>query len=76
MSVSAAELTASAFIALRFIAVSITQHGYLDDSVSVGRYFAEVRRDAGCQMKLEGLWSQNMRARGEHAGQRTGTPCP
>ncbi|MEL6878689.1 MAG: hypothetical protein AAGL68_11420 [Pseudomonadota bacterium] len=59
-----------------FIAVKIIQHGYLDDSVSGGRYFAEVRMEETGQWKLDGLWSQNMCARGEHAGQWTATRCP
>ncbi|MEL7445598.1 MAG: hypothetical protein AAGK02_07270 [Pseudomonadota bacterium] len=59
-----------------FIAVTITQHGYLDDSVSGGRYFAEVRMDEAGEWKLSGLWGQWMCARGVKAGQWSGEPCP
>ena len=58
-----------------FIAVTITQHGYLDDSVSGGRYFAEIRQDENGQWKLDGFWRQNMCARGTYAGQWTKERC-
>lgn len=58
-----------------FIAVQITQSGYLDDSVSGGRYFAEVRMDENGQWKLDGLWVQYKCARGAKAGQWTGELC-
>ncbi len=59
-----------------FIAVTITQHGYLDDSVSGGRFFAEMRQDENGKWMVAGLWSQNMCARGDKAGQWTGARCP
>lgn len=58
-----------------FYGVTITQHGYLDDSVSGGRYFAEVRMGEDGQWNLDGLWSQQMCARGAKAGQWTNKPC-
>jgi hypothetical protein len=58
-----------------FIAVRITQGGYLDDSVSGGRIFAEVRMDENGQWKLDGLWGQYKCARGSKAGQWTGGRC-
>ena len=59
-----------------FYAVSFTQDGYLDDSVSAARYFAEVRIDEKGQWMLDGFWRQQMCARGENAGQWTKQPCP
>lgn len=59
-----------------FFAVTITQHGYLDDSVSGGRYFADVRQDEDGQWMVAGLWRQNMCARGKDAGQWTRERCP
>lgn len=59
-----------------FIGVSITQHGYLDDSVSGGRFFAAARQDEDGEWKLERFWTQNMCARGPNAGQWTADSCP
>ena len=58
-----------------FVAVWITRHGLLDDSISGDRYFAELRHD-GDGWRIEELFGQNMCARGEAAGQWTAEPCP
>lgn len=59
-----------------FMAVQIEEHGYLDDSVSGKRTFADVRpnRDGG-GWRIVGHWHQWMCARGERAGQWSGKPC-
>ncbi|GMN03011.1 hypothetical protein [Erythrobacter sp. MTPC3] len=59
-----------------FIGVSITQHGYLDDAVSGGRYFAALRQEDNGEWKLAHFWKQNMCARGPNAGQWTADLCP
>lgn len=59
-----------------FIMVSIRQKGYLDDSVSAGRYAAAIRMDENGKWKIDRFWSQDMCARGENAGQWTGGTCP
>ena len=58
-----------------FVAVWLTRHGFLDDSVSGDRYFAELRHN-GDGWLIEALFGQNMCARGEAAGQWTAEPCP
>lgn len=58
-----------------FVAVWITRHGLLDDSISGDRYFAELRRD-GDGWRIEELFGQHMCARGETAGQWTAERCP
>ncbi|MEP3051013.1 MAG: hypothetical protein ABJP48_07905 [Erythrobacter sp.] len=57
-----------------FIAVEITRHGFLDDSVSGDRLFAQVRQTAE-GWKIIRLFGQNLCARGEHAGQWTKERC-
>ena len=58
-----------------FIAVWITRHGLADDSVTGDRYFvAAIQGDDG--WKVDNLWSQQMCARGENAGQWTAASCP
>ncbi len=57
-----------------FIAVWITRHGFLDDSVSGDRFFAELRQGPD-GWHVEELFGQNMCARGENAGQWTGDAC-
>ena len=60
-----------------FMAVEIEEHGYLDDSVSGKRTFAEIRPDAKSNgWRIVGRWHQYMCARGETAGQWVGKPCP
>ena len=62
--------------ALRFMAVQIEEHGYLDDSVSGKRTFADIRPnpEAG-GWRIVGHWYQFMCARGDRAGQWSGEPC-
>jgi hypothetical protein len=62
--------------ALRFMAVQIEEHGYLDDSVSGKRTFADIRpnRETG-GWRIVGHWHQVMCARGDKAGQWSGEPC-
>lgn len=57
-----------------FVAVWITRHGLLDDSVSGDRFFAELRHDS-TGWRIETLFGQNMCVRGEKAGQWTAGPC-
>jgi len=57
-----------------FVAVWITRHGFLDDSVSGDRHFAELRMGEG-GWRIDELFSQSMCARGENAGQWTGELC-
>jgi hypothetical protein len=57
-----------------FIAVSITRHGLADDSVQGDRHFVAVLQDID-GWKVDKLWSQQMCARGENAGQWTSAPC-
>jgi len=57
-----------------FMAVSITRLGLADDSVSGDRYFVAVVQ-GGDSWRVEKLWRQQMCARGQHAGQWTGTAC-
>ncbi len=62
--------------AVRFMAVQIEEHGYLDDSVSGKRTFAEVRPNPETDgWRIMGHWYQFMCARGDRAGQWTGRPC-
>ncbi|GMN04563.1 hypothetical protein [Erythrobacter sp. MTPC3] len=58
-----------------FIAVWITRHGLADDSVTGDRYFVAATQGNG-GWKVDKLWSQQMCARGENAGQWTAAPCP
>ncbi|MEP5938276.1 MAG: hypothetical protein ABJ239_08115 [Erythrobacter sp.] len=61
--------------AANFIAIEIERHGFADDSVSGDRYLAAaIQTDGG--WKISRLWSQQMCARGEFAGQWTAAPCP
>ena len=60
---------------LPFIGVRITRHGFLDDSVSGDRFFAQLRQTAD-GWEIENLWGQNMCGRGAHAGQWTKEICP
>ncbi|QFT78666.1 hypothetical protein [Erythrobacter sp. THAF29] len=59
-----------------FIMITFEQKGYLDDSVSAGRYAAAIRMDENGKWKLDGFWAQHMCARGKNAGQWTGSNCP
>jgi hypothetical protein len=58
-----------------FMAVSVTRHGFGDDSVLGDRYFiAVMKRPEG--WRVDKLWRQQMCARGQYAGQWTGAACP
>ena len=57
-----------------FLGVSIERHGFLDDSVSGDRYFAELRYEDGV-WRIEHLWGQSLCGRGKKAGQWSGEPC-
>ncbi|MGB3472444.1 MAG: hypothetical protein WBA51_16640 [Erythrobacter sp.] len=72
---SAAGMSTWAGARTPFIAVWITRHGLADDSVTGDRYFvAAVQGDDG--WRVDKVWSQQMCARGENAGQWTGASCP
>ena len=59
-----------------FMAIEVEEHGYLDDSVSGKRTFAEIRQDPETgEWRIAGHWYQLMCARGEHAGQWSAQPC-
>lgn len=61
----------------RFTAVKIEEHGYLDDSVSGKRTFAELTQNSETgTWKVGGHWHQFMCARGDRAGQWSAQPCP
>ena len=60
----------------RFMAIRIEEHGYLDDSVSGRRTFAEAHQHPQTgEWRVRGMWHQYMCARGERAGQWSGQPC-
>ena len=62
---------------VRFVAVSIEEHGYLDDSVSGKRTFAELKQNSQTgEWRISGHWYQFMCARGQRAGQWSARPCP
>ena len=61
---------------VRFMAIQIEEHGYLDDSISGKRTFAELRRNPQTgAWSIGGHWHQFMCARNERAGQWSGEPC-
>lgn len=63
--------------AVRFMAVNIEEHGFLDDSVSGKRSFLDLRQNRETGMwRIGGHWHQFMCARGESAGQWSGKLCP
>ncbi|MEL7199619.1 MAG: hypothetical protein AAGL10_15010 [Pseudomonadota bacterium] len=57
-----------------FVAISIRQEGFRDDSVSGARYFIEMRPGED-GWRIENMFSQNLCARGQFAGQWTGERC-
>lgn len=57
-----------------FLGVSIERHGFLDDSVSGDRHFAELRYNEG-EWRVANLWSQSLCARGARSGQWSSEPC-
>jgi hypothetical protein len=57
------------------LAVEIERHGFADHSASGDRYFVAVAQTQD-GWKVERLWSQQMCARGEFAGQWTSADCP
>lgn len=62
---------------IRFLAVSIEEHGYLDDSVSGKRSFAELKQNSQTgEWRITGHWYQFMCVRGQRAGQWSARPCP
>lgn len=62
--------------AVRFMAVRIEEHGYLDDSVSGKRTFAELKQHAQTgEWRIAGHWHQFMCARGERAGRWSAQLC-
>lgn len=62
---------------VHFIAVRIEEHGFLDDSISGKRTFAELRHNSQSgEWRIAGHWYQFMCARGERSGQWSANPCP
>lgn len=57
------------------LTVRLTQHGILDDAISGMRLFA-IARQTGKGWRLQNIYSQQMCARGQRAGQWSSAPCP